>query len=181
MGILYRMKKYNSPKKVLISLYHSLFHSHLSYGICMYGLAEELYTKKISLIQKRAIRLISNASHNAHTEPLFQELQILNFEKVLEFQLSILMWEYDHNYLPDIFDVYFERAKNIHTHETRFACSNKLSVNMLVNTELHGKKLLKFVGPRIFNKIIGLDFYTSCKKKHHFKNKKKKYLLWNID
>ena len=109
----------------------------------MYGLAEEKYTKKISLIQKRAISLISNAAHNTHTEPLFQELQILSFEKVLEFQFSILMWEYDHNDLPDIFDIYFERAKHTHSHETRFACSKKLAVNMLVSTDLHGQKITK--------------------------------------
>ena len=91
------------------------------------------------------------------------------------------MWEYDHNDLPDIFDIYFERAKHTHNHETRFSCSNKLAVNKLVSTDLHGKKLLKFVGPRIFNKILDLDFYAACKTKAHFKNKMKKYLITKID
>ena len=178
VGILYRMKKHNSPQNILISLYHSLFHSHLSYGICLYGLANDQYTDKIYLIQKRAIRLISNASHNAHTEPLFRQLKILNFQKVLNFQLSILMWEYDHNDLPTIFDTYFEKAKNVHSYNTRFSASDKLAENILVNTDLHGKKLLKFLGPRIFNKIIDLDFYHTCKNKIHFKNKLKNYLIF---
>ena len=70
VGILYKMKKSNCPQSVLISLYYSLFHSHMGYGICLYGLADEQYTSKIFLMQKRAIRLISNVAFTAHTKPL---------------------------------------------------------------------------------------------------------------
>ena len=67
VGILYKMRALNTPKNVLLSLYYSLFHSHMSYGICLYGLADSQYITKISLIQKRAIRIISKAPFNAHT------------------------------------------------------------------------------------------------------------------
>ena len=33
VGILYKMKKINCSKSVLLSLYHSIFNSHLCYGI----------------------------------------------------------------------------------------------------------------------------------------------------
>ena len=59
VGILYKMRSLNTPKNVLLSLYYSLFHSHMSYGICLYGSADDQYLSKIVLIQKRAIRLIS--------------------------------------------------------------------------------------------------------------------------
>ena len=59
VGILYKMRALNSPKNVLLSIYYSLFHSHMSYGICLYALADSQYTSKITLIQKRAIRIIS--------------------------------------------------------------------------------------------------------------------------
>ena len=52
VGILYKMKGLNTPKNVLLSLYYSLFHSHMTYGICLYGLAKSKYTSKIALIQK---------------------------------------------------------------------------------------------------------------------------------
>ena len=83
VGILYKMRTLNTPKNVLLSLYHSLFHSHMSYGICIYGIAESQYISKIILIQKRAIRIISKAPFNAHTEPLFKNLGVLNFPKTL--------------------------------------------------------------------------------------------------
>ena len=177
IGILYKMKKNYCPSKILVSLCYSLFHSHMNYGLCMYGLANDEYTSRIFLLQKRAIRIISNSLYNAHTDPLFSDLNILPFEKCVEYQLSILMWEFDHGKLPVVFSKYFERAHNKHVYNTRFASSNKMSENRLVNTDLQGKKLLKFLGPRIFNAMVDLEFYKNCNTKPNFKQKMKKYLL----
>ena len=52
-----------------------------------------------------------------------------------------------------------------------------MSQNILVNTDLHGKKMFKFIGPRIFNNIVNLDFYKKCKSKTQFKRKIKDFLL----
>ena len=162
------MKKIGCPKSILISLYYSLFHSHLSYGICLYGMADEAYTSKIVLIQKRALRIICNATHNAHTAPLFIEQKILNFKNVLNLQLSLLMWDYDHGNLPEVFNEYFTKARDVHNYNTRFSTKNKLSENVLVKTDTHGKKMLKFLGPRILNSILELDFYEISKTKVFF-------------
>ena len=75
------MRALNSPKNVLLSIYYSLFHSHMSYGICLYGFVDSQYTSKITLIQKRAIRIISKTPFNAHTEPLFKDLMRTQFFK----------------------------------------------------------------------------------------------------
>ena len=171
------MKKSNCPQNVLVSLYHSLFHSHMCYGICLYGLANEQYTSKIFLLQKRAIRLISNAAFTAHTKPLFDELKILNFDKTITFQFSLLMWEQDHGDLPQCFLGYLKKNSDVHDHCTRSTTQNKLSQNLLVNTDLHGKKKFKYIGPRIFNEIVSLDFYKNCKNKNQFKRKMKDFLL----
>ena len=176
-GILYKMKKTNCPKNILVSLYYSLFHSHLNYGICTYGLANDEYTSRIFLLQKRAIRLISNAPFNAHTSPVFSDFIILPFEKCVEYQLSVLMWDFDHDKLPAVFSKYFDRAQKKHEHNTRFAATNKMSENRLVNTDSQGKKLLKFVGPRIYNVMVDLEFYKNCNTKPHFKQKMKKHNL----
>jgi hypothetical protein len=179
VGILYKMRTLNASNNVLLSLYHSLFHSHMSYGICIYGTAESQYISKIILIQKRAIRLISKAPFNAHTEPLFKNLRVLNFSKTLELQLSMLMWQHDHGELPDCFNSYFKKVSAIHTHNTRAASSKKLSENILVNTDLYGKKMFQFIGPRVFNKIVDLEFFKRCNNKVGFKTSMKKYLIDN--
>ena len=173
------MRSLNSPKNVLLSIYYSLFHSHMSYGICLYGLADSQYTSKVTLIQKRAIRIISKAPFNAHTKPLFKNLGVLNFSKTLKLQLSMLMWQYDHRELPNCFNSYFKKLSSIHTHNTRASASNHLSENLLVNSDTYGKKMLKFIGPRVFNEIVSLDFYNRCNNKIGFKTNMKKHLIEN--
>ncbi len=59
----------------LRKLYFSMVHSHLSYGINVYGCATSTALEKLRIMQKKAIRVISNANYRAHTAPLFRELK----------------------------------------------------------------------------------------------------------
>ena len=52
IGIIYKMKNI-APLRVLLSLYYALFHSHLNYGICVWGNAPEQELNHIFLSQKR--------------------------------------------------------------------------------------------------------------------------------
>ena len=92
----------------------------MGYGICLYGLADEQYTSKIFLMQKRAIRLLSNAAFTAHTKPLFDNLKILNFEKTINYNFSLLMWEQDYGDLPQCFKDYLKKRAmytvTVHAH-----------------------------------------------------------------
>ena len=87
------------------------------------------------------------------------------------------MWQHDHGELPICFNSFFKRVNIIHEHNIRASSLNKFSENNIVNTDLHGKKMLQFIGPKIFNKIVDLDFYRRCKNKASFKNKIKQYLI----
>jgi hypothetical protein len=71
------------PQKALKTLYHSLFHSHLNYCSSIYSCTSKSNIHKLLLLQKKIIRIITNSSYSAHTEPLFQKLNILPLEKVI--------------------------------------------------------------------------------------------------
>jgi len=51
-------------------------------------------------LQKKAIRIISNASYNAHTEPLFKSLEILPLNLLAEFSKTQFMQHFKQKYLP---------------------------------------------------------------------------------
>ena len=68
IGVLYKLKKY-CPESVLKSIYFSLVHSYLSYGIVVWGEAAALYTNRLRLLQKKAIRIITNSDYSANTKP----------------------------------------------------------------------------------------------------------------
>ena len=49
----------------------------------------------------------------------------------------------------------------------------------LIDTDLYGKKMFQFIGPRVFNKIVDLEFFKRCNNKVGFKTSMKKYLIDN--
>ena len=58
IGMLYKTQEF-CPTPVLKSLYYSIFNSHASYGIPVWGYADKLYINKIIKAQKKAIRAIT--------------------------------------------------------------------------------------------------------------------------
>jgi len=96
IGIMARMKNM-LPCYVLRIIYFSLFASHLTYGILLWGYAND----KISKLQKRAVRLICNAKYNAHTEPLLKQMAILKFKDILSLLEYKFYYKYANNSLPE--------------------------------------------------------------------------------
>ena len=50
--------------------------------------------------QKKAIRAISSASHNAHTEPLFKIFNILKLRDIFNYRLLTFYYNLRHNKVP---------------------------------------------------------------------------------
>jgi len=91
------------PKYALLSLYYALIHSHLAYFTSIYGNANQTNIQKLAKIQKKAIRVISNASFRAHTAPLFKKLQILPVEQMITYSKLKFMHNFTFNRLPPSF------------------------------------------------------------------------------
>ena len=91
-------------QNALKSLYYALVHSHLIYGIQIWGGAANKYINDVVLLQKKAIRTICNAKYNAHTEPLFKSKKILPFYDLSSFFKLLFMYDYINNLLPISFN-----------------------------------------------------------------------------
>lgn len=65
------------PDSFLTMVYYSLFHSHLSYGLMLWGHASG--GSVILKLQKRAVRIITSSEMLDHCRPLFIRLGILTF------------------------------------------------------------------------------------------------------
>ena len=79
---LRRAKNFISAK-ALTSLYFALFHPHLLYCTNILGCTNLTNLNRITILQKKAIRLVANANFLDHTEPLFKSLNILPFHNLL--------------------------------------------------------------------------------------------------
>lgn len=102
-GILYRLK-HEYPQQALRIIYNSLFLSYVNYGLLLWGTRID----KISQIQKKAIRNISNGKYNEHSEPLLKEMNLLKIQDL--FYLKLLKFYYNLSYglLPTYFNCYLE-------------------------------------------------------------------------
>ena len=72
-GVLNKLKKY-LPSYTLRTLYCSMVQSRPTYYISAWG----FNCQRLEKIQKRFMRIISLSKYNAHTEPLFKALELLN-------------------------------------------------------------------------------------------------------
>jgi Reverse transcriptase (RNA-dependent DNA polymerase) len=91
------------PKSALLTLYYSLFHSHLTYCTTIASCTSKANVEKIIKAQKKIIRIITHSSYNAHTEPLFTELGILPYTKLITQSQLHFMHSYHYKYSPPTF------------------------------------------------------------------------------
>jgi hypothetical protein len=86
------------------SLYYSLFHSNVIYGIHVWSCATPSSYSCIFLKQKLAIRIVHNAPYNSHTEPLFKNARVLPLSYFIEFFILQFVQQFTQGFLPISFN-----------------------------------------------------------------------------
>ena len=90
------------PSGVLQTIYNTLILPHMIYGILAWGRD----TKVIHKIQKRAIRIIAASKYNAHTEPLFKQLNLLKACDICKLQELKFYHKLINRQLPKYFECF---------------------------------------------------------------------------
>ena len=137
------MVKHILPHKSLKSLYYNLIHSHITYDIQAWGNGN---TKKLYILQKRALRILNKKGYRSHTDPLFKCAKILKIVDVFKLQASLFMYDLEHDLLRKSFRK-FVMKKSVDT-DKRITRQFKLLVNEKPRTNFS-----KHNFTRIWNKI----------------------------
>lgn len=117
IGIMSKLKK-TLPKDILLIIYNSLFSPYLNYGT----LCWKSKINHIVKLQKKAVRIIANTKYNAHTEPLFKNLNLLKIHDICSLQEFKFCYKFENNLLPEYFQYgLFTRNSEFHGHNTRNA------------------------------------------------------------
>ena len=120
LGSLCRLKRY-LPENILRLLYNSLVLPHLQYGILIWGFKPG----RLSKLQKRAMRIITNSKYNAHTEPIFRRLNLLKLDDLFRCSALRFAFKLFNDVLPSYFiDTLLTNGPS-HTYQTRV--SDKLT------------------------------------------------------
>ena len=100
-----RSVKNTLNKTSLQLLYNSIFHCHLLYSIQIWSCSSNSNDiNELFKLQKAAVRIISNAKYNAHTEPLFKNLNILPLPDLISFSKLQFMQRFSQKNLPASFN-----------------------------------------------------------------------------
>ena len=102
------------PKHILLVLYFSLVNSKFSYCLDSWGNASTTYLNKLSIYQKKLIRIIHRKPFDSHTTDLFITNKILKIDKL--YKLKILMKAHS--------TFYINRPFTNHTYSTRHSLLN---------------------------------------------------------
>ena len=72
----------------IITLYYSLIYPYIDYANSLWGTTHSTHINIIYIKQKNAIRIVTKASFNTHTSPLFKKLNILKQHDVYILQVT---------------------------------------------------------------------------------------------
>ena len=171
-----RRSRHLLSKEAMKSLYYSIFHSHLSYGILAYSSATACTLKPIIKLQKMAIRCIANVKYNAHTGKLFKELSILPFDQLVQLYTLQFMSDFKNIRLPRAFNNLWSTVGERNNHY-RLRNANDFVVPQFRTELVRRLPLCKF--PTLWNSFEAADVKNNPSK-FAFKKKVKQILLDSI-
>ena len=114
LGIMNRLKRY-LPFSAMKLMYDSLILSHLQFGITCW----DFEWNRIFKLQKRALRIMTNSKYNAHTEPLFKELEMLKVKNIFDVQCMKFWYKFVNKSLLEYFGTVFTFNNELYQIKTR--------------------------------------------------------------
>ena len=93
-----------------------MIHPHLIYGLYLWG----FNLKRLTILQKRAVRILARRPYLSHSTPLFKSLQVLKLEDLYITQLYKLYYKNVNNLLPSYFQSFTPQFNDGHHHDLRY-------------------------------------------------------------
>ena len=104
-------------RKTLKTVYHAIFEPHSYYSSPVWAQNSNLI-KRLFVLQKKSSWIIYILNDNAHTSPLFRELNILKLSDKITLENCLFMNKYFNKCLPTIFNNWFTLLSDFLTYNT---------------------------------------------------------------
>ena len=120
------MDKITSKISRSAGIYNLLVHSHLLFGLAVWGSTFPSYLVKLQRLQNKAIRIITNSDIHSPTKPKFHNLGILKISELYDFESAKIMHQHTKETLPSSLSTLFNKVSNIHSCNTRSVVHHNL-------------------------------------------------------
>ena len=174
IGILYKAKRLLT-QETLITLYNSFIYPYIVYCIEVWGSTCKKNLLSLLKLQKCAIRLITSSPRRTESAPLFESLKILSVFQVYLLKLSIFMFKYANDYVPDCIKDLFCINSEIHNYNTR-QCDKLHMPKSNLSVMLHCWRSRCVKMWNVISDVIEFHCSICC-----FKRNLKKYLIDNVE
>ena len=151
-GVLNRIKN-QVPSTSLLTLYNSLIFSHFSYGLEAWGATSAKNLKRITGIQKKAVRIIEKSHWLAHTEPRMNNQELLKVKDQQQFQYLTMMYNMIKGVSPDVFNYQQNLNTNLSQRGLRSSVSHPDNVRLPAHSCSHNKTSFQTAAPNFWNEI----------------------------
>jgi len=130
----------------LRSIYFCLVHSHIAYGIMIWGTAFQYRLHRLVILQKKCIRNVSKKPFNEVTSPLYKQLNIPKLSDIFYIQLGKCMYLYNNGYLSPTLRNLFTINAEVHDHNTR----QRFDPHVVARTTCAASKTFIHEGPKFW-------------------------------
>lgn len=148
IGVM-RRHCYYFPVSVNMLIYNSLFSSLLNYAFLVWSTTTTVNVCKLTILQKKALRLASKLPHRSHTAELFKKHYIIQVASIYDYKLSRL---YKFGLLKNN-----DTIARIARLEKNFPAYNVRQPEVWHISKCrtkYGNQMLKFQLPTLLNRII---------------------------
>ena len=105
-------------QQTLHNLYYTFVYPYLIYGVEIWGNACSVDLDPLVKLQKKCLRIITFSSYLEHTDQLFQNLEILNIQKLVIHRRAMLMFKNSKQMVSIAVRMLFARNDQYHNYNT---------------------------------------------------------------
>ena len=173
VGVMSKLKHY-LPQKALFTVYYSLVHTHLLYGLSVWGSAYTTHLKKLITLQNKAVKIIGGGSYRDKASPCYSDTKILKLPYLYKLEIGKFIHAHFQNKIPQKISKFFTLTRDISLRSTRSTQQTKTRLYIPRYPTSRLQKCIKYQGVTIWNQIPPEIQSASSKS---FKSKFKKHLL----
>jgi len=159
------------PLENMKTLYYTLVQSHLEYAIALWGGANKRLVKDLTVLQKKAIRIINRVHSQEHTDPLFKNNRILKLVDLYDYNVAKLMYRYSSGTVPNALNKIFKQHGTYHNYQTR----NRNNPRIPLSKHSTTIRSIRHKGQKVWSEIP--NTIRQCKTLNSFKRKYKSALV----
>ena len=166
-GVISKLR-HNVPIEICLQVYYAIFYSYLTYGCILWGLTVEENLKKIEVLQKKCLRIMTFSDINSHSNPLFLNLGLLKVRDIIKLQQLTLVYDYFGGSIPQDLQNLFSTNTDIDITNLRLRSANKGLLHIpAIKTVTYGNKSIKYHCSKLWNETFRNGIRMDSNLKHN--------------